>query len=441
MLGTRLGPYEILSLIGSGGMGDVYVARDTRLDRRVAVKVLAPELAADPAFRDRFTREARAISLLDHPHICRLFDIGHQDETQFLVLELVEGESLSARLQRGQLPIREVLRFAVQIAAALEAAHAQGIIHRDLKPANVMLTPAGVKLVDFGLAKTIPGLAEPSALQSAPPTATAEGTIIGTLQYMSPEQIQGHKLDARSDIFALGAVVYEMATGRRAFAGETQASVIAKILEAESPPVSSLSPQAPPDLNPLVQGCLAKSPADRWQTAHDVGMQLQWIETQVSRANLNAQAPLALSRRGAAWIPWAIATVAVVLSAALQVWPRPDAKHPPRLRFDFVVPPHMWQLDYNQGRFPRMVSGSFSRRPWTADLNWCYGRWPPANWSSSQEPRWRSALFGPRTAALSRFFIRTVISKPFLSRVDGHAPSLGSSIPRPSTCPAHGPLA
>ena len=282
--GSRLGPYEILSLIGAGGMGEVYQARDTRLDRKVAVKVLAPELASDAEFRARFEREAKAISALNHPHICGLYDIGREHDTEYLVLELLEGETLAARLERGPLPLAQVLRFGIEIADALEAAHRHGIVHRDLKPGNIMLTAAGTKLLDFGLAKHTVGAAGQalSMLATAPGTGTAQGTIIGTLQYMAPEQVQGAPADARTDIFALGTILYEMATGRRAFEAKTQASLIAKILETDVPAVSTLAPLAPPALDHVVQGCLAKEPADRWQTAHDVKLQLQWIQAQGS---------------------------------------------------------------------------------------------------------------------------------------------------------------
>ena len=235
--GATLGPYEILSLLGAGGMGEVYRARDTRLDRSVAVKVLAPELATDADFRARFAREAKAISALNHAHICGLYDIGREHDTEYLVLELLEGETLAARLERGPLPLSQVLRFGLEIADALEAAHRQGIVHRDLKPGNVMLTPAGTKLLDFGLAKNTIGPAGQalSELATSPRTATAQGTILGTLPYMAPEQVQGLPADARTDLFALGTILHEMATGRRAFEATTQASLIAKILETEPP--------------------------------------------------------------------------------------------------------------------------------------------------------------------------------------------------------------
>jgi serine/threonine protein kinase/Tol biopolymer transport system component len=332
-------------------MGEVYLARDTRLDRRVAVKVLAPDLAADPDFRQRFAREARALSALNHPHICRLYDVCEDEEAECLVLELIEGESVAARLERGPLPLGQVLRFAIQIADALEAAHSHGIIHRDLKPANVMLTPAGVKLVDFGIAKKAPGVdAEGgSVFGAAGATATAEGTIIGTLQYMAPEQLQGERVDARTDIFALGAIVYEMATGRRAFEGATQASLIAKILETEPPAISLLAPLTPPALDHLVETCLAKAPSDRWQSAHDIKLQLQFIERQASRLDLAATASAMVSGGRIAWVPWTIAISSAVLAAALYFSSRSVPGPAPRLRFDLSLPPHMSQLDYSGG--------------------------------------------------------------------------------------------
>jgi eukaryotic-like serine/threonine-protein kinase len=247
-------------------MGEVYQARDTRLDRKVAVKVLASELAGDSEFRARFEREAKAISSLNHPHICGLYDIGREQDTEYLVLELLEGETLAARIERGPLPLVQVLRFGIEIADALEAAHRKGIVHRDLKPGNVMLTDGGVKLLDFGLAKHTTGAAgQPlSMLATAPGPGTAEGTFIGTLQYMAPEQVQGFPADARTDIFALGALLYEMATAKPAFEASTQASLIAKILASDVPAVSKLTPVAPPVFDHVVQGCLAKDAPDRW---------------------------------------------------------------------------------------------------------------------------------------------------------------------------------
>ncbi len=246
------------------------------------MKVLPDVLASDLPSRTRFEREARAISGLSHPHICALHDIGRTDDTDYLVLELLEGETLAGRLARGALPLTQVLRAGSEIADALGAAHRQGIVHRDLKPGNIMLTPTGVKLLDFGLAKPVP-VQMPSAVTTAHAGGpTAQGTIVGTLHYMAPEQVQGLDADARTDIFALGAVLHEMCTGRRAFEGQSPASVIARILETDPPVVSSLVPLTPPALDQLVQRCLAKDPADRWQSAHDLGLQLRGMQSQTS---------------------------------------------------------------------------------------------------------------------------------------------------------------
>ena len=238
--GKRLGPYELLSSIGAGGMGEVYRAQDTRLNRIVAIKVLPPHLADSSEMKERFEREARTIASLNHPHICTLYDIGHQDGTDFLVMEYLEGETLAQRLVKGPLPLDQVLRYAIEIADALDKAHRKGVTHRDLKPGNIMLTKSGTKLLDFGLAKLKQEVAPANVQLSQLPTAndplTAQGTIVGTLQYMAPEQLEGKEVDARTDIFAFGAMVYEMATGKKAFEGKSQASLIAKILETDPPP-------------------------------------------------------------------------------------------------------------------------------------------------------------------------------------------------------------
>ncbi|HEY6146147.1 MAG TPA: serine/threonine-protein kinase, partial [Thermoanaerobaculia bacterium] len=259
--GSRLGPYEILAPIGAGGMGEVYRARDTRLDRDVAIKILPAHLSS-PEMRQRFEREAKAVSQLSHPHICALYDVGREGDVEFLVMELLEGETLSARLARGPLPPEQTLRYGREIAEALDRAHRQGIVHRDLKPGNVMLTKSGVKLLDFGLAKVMMPAASLSPLSMLPTTPkggalTQEGTILGTFQYMAPEQLEGKEADARSDIFALGAVIYEMATGRKAFAGASQASLISAIMQSDPPPISSLQPMTPPALDRVARTCLA----------------------------------------------------------------------------------------------------------------------------------------------------------------------------------------
>ena len=276
--GTRLGPYEILAPIGSGGMGEVYKARDTRLDRQVAVKILPAEFAQNTQFKIRFEREAKTISQLSHPHICTLFDVGEN----YIVMELLEGESLADRLTKGPLPLEQVLRYGTQIADALDKAHRAGIIHRDLKPGNIMLTKSGAKLLDFGLAKTSAPVDLQGATQHKP--LTQEGTILGTFQYMAPEQLEGEEADARTDIFGFGTVLYEMATGHRAFEGKTKTSLIAAIVSGEPKPMSQIQPLTPPALEHVVRKCLSKDPDDRWQSAHDIAEELRWISEAGSQA-------------------------------------------------------------------------------------------------------------------------------------------------------------
>lgn len=282
--GTHLGPYEILGQLGAGGMGEVYKARDTRLNRTVAIKILPTDLGADAERRRRFEREAQIIARLNHPHICVLHDVGHQDDLNYLVMEYLEGETLAQRLGRGALAIEQALQYSVQIADALDKAHRQGVVHRDLKPGNIMLTKTGAKLLDFGLAK-LKGPRDsmpPSALPTQSRTLTAEGTILGTLQYMAPEQVEGKDTDARTDIFAFGAVLYEMVTGKQAFEGSSQAGLMAAILERHSQPVSRLQPMTPPALDQLISRCLAKDPDNRWQTSRDLLLQLAWITQSVA---------------------------------------------------------------------------------------------------------------------------------------------------------------
>src|ERR1700687_2356039 len=278
--GRRLGPYEILSSVGAGGMGEVYRARDTRLDRIVAIKVLPGHLADRSELRGRFEREARTIASLNHPHICTLFDIGQQDGIDYLVMEYLEGETLAQRLVKGALPLAQVLQYAIEISDALDKAHRKGVTHRDLKPGNIMLTQSGTKLLDFGLAKLRQEVAPATPVSQLPTMTnaiTGEGTIVGTLQYMAPEQVEAKEVDARTDIFAFGAVVYEMATGKKAFAGKTSASVMAAILKDEPPAMSSLTPMTPPALDRVVKKCLAKDADNRWQSTSDLCEELRWI--------------------------------------------------------------------------------------------------------------------------------------------------------------------
>ena len=313
--GSRLGAYEILGPLGAGGMGEVFKARDTRLDRVVAIKILQGHLAVSPETRQRFEREARVISSLNHPNICTLFDVGHQDGMDYIVMEFLEGESLADRLTRGALSLQELLKAGAEIADALDRAHRQGLIHRDLKPGNIMLTKSGAKLLDFGLARAT-GLA-PTAGSTASPTMsrplTVEGTIVGTFQYMAPEQLEGKEADPRSDIFSFGAVLYEMATGRHAFEGKSQASLIASILKETPQPISSVSSVSPPALDKIVMRCLEKDPEDRYQTARDVLLELKWVADAGSRAGIPA--PVAARRKSREILAWRL--VALAATAAL----------------------------------------------------------------------------------------------------------------------------
>src|SRR3974390_122644 len=318
--GQRLGPYEILSPLGAGGMGECYRARDTRLDRIVALKILPKELSGDPVGKQRFEQEAKTISSLNHPHICVLHDIGHQDGVDFLVMECVEGETLAKRLEKGPLALEQVLKFGAQIADALDKAHRSGVVHRDLKPGNIMLTPTGAKLLDFGLAKPVVALVSGSTLTVAarPSPMTQEGTIVGTFQYMSPEQVEGKEVDARSDLFSLGAVLYEMLTGQRAFSGKSQLSVASAILEREPAPISSIKPLTPPALDHAIRRCLAKDPEERWHTARDLSLELKWIAESGSPAGV-AGASIAQRRLGErlAWL--GVTAILAVTAIALGV--------------------------------------------------------------------------------------------------------------------------
>jgi len=320
--GTKLGPYELQSPLGAGGMGEVYRARDTRLDRTVAIKILTSHLSDNVEAKQRFEREARAVSSLNHPNICTLHDVGHQEGTDFLVMEFLEGETLADRLVKGPLLSAQVLKYGIEICEGLEQAHKKGVVHRDLKPGNIMLTKSCAKLMDFGLAKTEPSIASSSSgltkTLSTPAGGhplTAKGTVVGTFQYMSPEQLEGKEADARSDIFALGAVLYEMAAGKRAFEGKTTASVIAAVLASEPQPISAIQPMSPPALDRVVKMCVAKDPDERFQSVHDVKLQLRWIAEGGSEASIPAQT--ATQRKSRDRIAWIVAALAV--SAALSL--------------------------------------------------------------------------------------------------------------------------
>jgi eukaryotic-like serine/threonine-protein kinase len=323
--GTMLGPYEIQSPLGAGGMGEVYRARDTRLDRTVAVKSLPAHLSANPEAKQRFDREARAISSLSHPNVCHLYDVGTHDGTSYLVMEYLEGETLADRLSKGPLPLDQLLKYGIEICEGLEKAHKGGVIHRDLKPGNIMLTKSGAKLMDFGLAK--PALAaspQSSGLTqtlASPQPLTMEGMVVGTFQYMSPEQVEGKEADARSDIFALGAVLYEMATGKRAFEGKTVASTIAAVLAADPPPISSVQPFSPAALESAVKSCLAKDPDERVQSVHDVKLQLGWVkEHPPSTAGDKAVPAPAATRTAPSLAGWLVVGLLLLTVAGLAFW-------------------------------------------------------------------------------------------------------------------------
>src|SRR5947207_4212489 len=325
--GTKLGPYEVQAPLGAGGMGEVYRALDTRLSRTVAVKVLASTLPSSPELKQRMEREARAISSLNHPHICQLYDIGSHNGADFLVMEFLEGETLAERLRKGPMPLPEIYRIGIAIAEALAAAHARGIVHRDLKPGNIMLTQGGAKLMDFGLAKPL-GLQNTISGSGAAPSFTAAatlsgpsplsplttaGTIIGTIQYMAPEQIEGREADARSDIFAFGAVLDEMVTGKRPFIGKSQISLASSILEKDPDPISATHPSTPPAFEHVLTTCLQKNPEERYLAAHDIKIELQWIAS--SRAPAVVPLPASTSNRKER-LGWAAAVVAAMILGA-----------------------------------------------------------------------------------------------------------------------------
>jgi Tol biopolymer transport system component len=345
--GTRVGPYEIIAPLGAGGMGEVFRARDTRLERTVAIKVLNSELVASANLKTRFEREAKTISQLNHPNICTLYDVVHENGTDYLVMEFLQGESLAERLKRGALPLKEVVSIGCDIADALERAHRAGIVHRDLKPGNVMLTKTGAKLLDFGLAKpaavgaaagsaSAPLLSAAMTVNSPTPQQsplTQQGALVGTVQYMSPEQIQGLEADSRSDIFAFGAVLYEMATAKRPFEGKSQIKVASAILEDEPQPVSAVLKTSPPTLDRLVHTCLAKNPEERFQSALDVKLELKWLST--SQSGTVATRP-----KSPSWVAYVaiIALTASAVAAAILLWSRFTQPPPRAMQFTAALP-------------------------------------------------------------------------------------------------------
>jgi serine/threonine-protein kinase len=323
-------------------MGEVYRARDTRLERTVAIKILPAQFSADPIRKQRFEREAKTISGLNHPHICTLHDVGSQDGVDYLVMECVEGDTLAERLEKGPLPLEQVLKYGAQIGDALDKAHRNGVVHRDLKPGNIMLTPAGAKLLDFGLAKAAPlaNLATVTATAVKQSPATEQGTIVGTFQYMSPEQVEGKELDGRSDIFSLGAVVYEMLTGQRAFKGKSQLSVASAILEKEPEPVSSIRPTTPPALDHAIKKCLAKVPDERWQCASDLASELKWIaETGSQVASGPAPAAKAIGARWRGALLWGIMSTLLAAITGLAIWNLKPSPSQPVSRAVITLPP------------------------------------------------------------------------------------------------------
>lgn len=392
--GTKLGPYEILAALGAGGMGEVYKARDTRIDRTVAIKTLPTHLASNPDLRQRFDREARAISSLNHPNICALFDIGQQDGVDFLVMEYLEGEPLSALLEKGPIPTPELLRIAIQISDALDKAHRQGLVHRDLKPGNIVLTKNGAKLLDFGLAKwqgngAVTGL---SGVTRTSSPLTGEGSIVGTFQYMSPEQLEGKEADSRSDLFSFGVVLYEMATGKKPFEGKSQASLIASIMKEEPRPISAIQPMTPPALERVVRQCLAKEPDDRWQTAGDLKRELNWIVQGGSQVGVPAVVATRRRRRlQASWIVATVATAAAVVLGSMML-----LRHtpPPKVaRFNISPEPGMramrWPRISPDGRTVAFLAGDSAGKDmiWVRPIN-SLTAYPLAGTEGAWRPFW-----------------------------------------------------
>ncbi|MBZ5690020.1 MAG: protein kinase [Acidobacteriia bacterium] len=342
--GMRLGPYEVISALGAGGMGEVYRARDTRLDRTVAIKTLPEYFSRSPECRKRFEAEARAISKLNDPHICTLYDVGHQDGIDYLVMEYLEGETLAQRLHRGALPISEALRIGAEIVGALDKAHRQGIVHRDLKPSNIMLTKSGAKLMDFGLAKTvvtascaIDASASPT-LSDVPSPVTAQGAVVGTLQYMSPEQIEGKEADERSDVFAFGSVFFEMLSGKRAFHGNADLSLACAIMAKDPEPLLSVQGTAPPMLFRVLRRCLEKNAENRYQSARDLLLDLEWTASGAAQTE-TSQVPRSPGRTRWLWASAAAVLLgALALGAAFRLWLRPPSPKS-AIRLSIPLPP------------------------------------------------------------------------------------------------------
>lgn len=351
--GTRLGPYEVRSLLGAGGMGEVYRACDTRLDREVAIKVLPAHLTSSAEFKQRFEREAKSISQLTHPHICTLHDVGHHEGADYLVMELLEGESLAQRLSKGPLPLDQVLRIGMEVAAALDKAHRSGVVHRDLKPGNIMLTKTGAKLLDFGLAKSV-SLGDSTGMTVTQPLTSA-GALVGTFQYMSPEQLEGKEADGRTDLFALGAVLYEMSTGQRAFEGSSRASLIASIMSAQPRAIGDLQPMTPPALDRLIRKCLAKDPDARWQSASDVADELRWI----AEGGSQAKAPLPNHwKRNLRKVTWITCLVIVLLTFVIHSRPtvKPSESHSRRVWTSIPAPAHAEPVAWGDLAGPVVIS-------------------------------------------------------------------------------------
>lgn len=408
-VGQRLGPYEILSRIGAGGMGEVYKARDTRLGRMVALKVLPPGFSADPARRARLEREAKTIGGLSHPHICTLHDVGREGDVDFLVMEHLEGQTLATRLEKGPLPLDQALGVAAEIAEALSAAHRQGVVHRDLKPANVMLTKAGTKLLDFGLAK-LTGHGERPAVSDLPKagTLTGQGVILGTLQYMAPEQLEGRPADARTDLWALGAILYEMVTGKRPFEGTSVVSLMAAIMDQQPPPVTTLQPLTPAALDRLVKRCLAKSPDDRPDGVHDVADDLRWLR---EASGGGAQARAQRRRLGLPVVLVVAGVLLLIMVAAGLIWPPCSTRPiPPILRAALSVSP---AEELNGGGVPTSFlptpGGSGTALTWTPDA--------------------RALVFVGRRAGVQQLYVRRLDAaeaRPLADTVGAQVPAVSA---------------